>query len=123
MNNPRVTVWYDGACPLCVAEISLIQRLDAKRGRIAFVDLMGDWSCSVDKAQLLARFHAQEAGRPLVNGAAAFGAMWRQVTPFQPLGWLTLFPPALWIMNLLYVQFLKVRPRLQMWVRARHGGA
>lgn len=119
MNPARVTIWYDGSCPLCVAEISLLQRLDAKKGRVAFVNLMGDGSCPLDKGQLLARFHAQENGQPIVSGAAAFGAMWRQVTPFQLLGWATKVPPILWLMDLLYVQFLRVRPRLQKWMTSR----
>jgi predicted DCC family thiol-disulfide oxidoreductase YuxK len=119
MTKPNVTIWFDGTCPLCVAEISLIRRLDAKNGRIAFVDLTGDGACPLDRGDMLAKFHAQETGKPIISGAAAFGAMWRQVTPFQPLGWLTLFPPALWAMNLLYVQFLRIRPRLQTWMRSR----
>lgn len=119
MNQPRVTIWYDGSCPLCVAEISLLQRLDAKKGRIAFINLMGDGACPLDKAHLLARFHAQELGQPIVSGAAAFGAMWRQVTPFQPLGWATKIPPLLWLMDFFYVQFLRVRPKLQKWMLSR----
>lgn len=119
MTDPRVTIWYDGACPLCVAEISLISRLDKTNGRLAFVDLMGDGTCPLDRSDMLARFHAQEVGRPVVSGAAAFGAMWRQVTPFQPLGWLTLFPPTLWLMELAYKGFLRLRPRLQAWMRLR----
>lgn len=119
MNTPRVTIWFDGDCPLCVAEISLIRRLDAKNARLAFVDLTGDGACPLDRGQMLAKFHAQEAGKDIIVGAAAFGAMWRQVTPFQPLGWLTLFPPALWVLDKLYVQFLRIRPRLQSWMRTR----
>jgi predicted DCC family thiol-disulfide oxidoreductase YuxK len=119
MNSARVTIWYDGDCPLCVSEISLIQKLDQKNQRIAFIDLAGDGTCPLDRGQMLARFHAQETGKDIVSGAAAFGAMWRQVTPFQPLGWLTLVPPMGWLMGLLYNQFLRVRPRLQAWMRAR----
>jgi predicted DCC family thiol-disulfide oxidoreductase YuxK len=119
MTDAKVTVWYDGACPLCVAEISLIARLDAKHGRVNLIDVAGDGTCPIDRATMLSRFHAQETGRPLVSGAAAFGAMWRQVTPFQPLGWLALFPPALWLMEKAYVQFLRLRPRLQTWMRAQ----
>ena len=123
MNTPRVTIWFDGNCPLCVAEISLISRLDAKHGRIAFIDLSGDGTCPLDRTEMLAKFHAQEVGKPIVSGAAAFGAMWRHVTPFQPLGWLATFPPTLWAMNHLYIQFLRIRPRLQAWMRARHASA
>ena len=119
MTNERVTIWYDGDCPLCVAEISLIRKLDSKLGRIAFVDLMGDGTCPLDRGDMLAKFHAQETGHEIVCGVAAFGAMWRQVTPFQPLGWLTLFPPTRWMMGALYAQFLRVRPRLQIWMRTR----
>jgi predicted DCC family thiol-disulfide oxidoreductase YuxK len=117
MTAPRVTVWFDGSCPLCVAEISLIRRLDAKHGRISFVDLTGDGVCPVDRGDMLAKFHAQEVGKDMRVGAAAFGAMWRQVSPFQPLGWLTLFPPALWLLDIFYVQFLSIRPRLQSFAR------
>ncbi len=119
MKTTRVTIWFDGDCPLCRAEISLIQKLDAKNQRLAFVDLATGSSCPLDRGEMLARFHAQEVGGPILVGAPAFGAMWRQVTPFQPLGWLTKVPPFLWLLNLLYVQFLRVRPRLQSWMVGR----
>ncbi|MEY3234818.1 DUF393 domain-containing protein [Aquidulcibacter sp.] len=112
-DNPRVTVWFDGDCPLCRAEIALYQRLDQKAGRIAFVDLTGDGTCPLSRADMLARFHAQEAGGPLISGAKAFAAMWKQVTPFQPLGYLAQLPLILPFLDWLYGQFLKVRPRLQ----------
>ena len=112
-DNPRVTVWFDGDCPLCRAEIALYQRLDQKAGRIAFVDLTGDGTCPLSRADMLARFHAQEAGGPLISGAKAFAVMWKQVTPFQPLGYLAQLPLILPFLDWLYGQFLKVRPRLQ----------
>jgi predicted DCC family thiol-disulfide oxidoreductase YuxK len=121
MTNPCVTIWFDGDCPLCVAEISLIKKLDAKKGRIEFIDLASGGTCPIDRADMLAKFHARESGRDLVCGVEAFGVMWRQVTPFQPLGWLTLFPPTRWLMGLLYLQFLRVRPRLQRWMRSQQG--
>lgn len=100
-------------------EIDFFRKLDRRAQRLHFVDLMGDGSCPLDRADMLARFHAQEEGQPIVSGAAAFAAMWRQVTPFQPLGYLAKLPPMLWLLEQLYRQFLRVRPRLQQWVRAR----
>lgn len=111
--QPRLTVWFDGDCPLCRTEIALYQRLDRKAGRIAFVDLTGDGTCPLNRAEMLARFHAQETGGPLISGAKAFAAMWKQVTPFQPLGYLAQLPLILPFLDWLYSQFLKVRPRLQ----------
>ena len=116
---PRLTVWFDGDCPLCRAEIALYQRLDQKAGRVAFVDLTGDGTCPINRADMLARFHAQEAGGPLISGAKAFAAMWKQVTPFQPLGYLAQLPLILPFLDWLYGQFLKVRPRLQSRMVAR----
>jgi predicted DCC family thiol-disulfide oxidoreductase YuxK len=117
--TPRVTVWFDGGCHLCQAEIALYRKLDARTGRIAFVDLLGEGSCPLDRADMLARFHAQEAGRPVVSGAAAFGALWRHVTPFQPLGWLAQVPPVLWLLERAYRGFLRIRPKVQAWFNAR----
>lgn len=109
----KVTVWFDGACPLCSAEIGLMRRLDGKN-RIDFVDVGSeDASCPIDRAELLARFHAQEIGKPVVSGAAAFGAMWRAVPLFSPLGQLLRIPLVLAVFEQAYRLWLRVRPRLQ----------
>ncbi len=110
--NEPLTVWYDGACPLCQREIALMRRLDWRKS-ISFVDVSGDAppSCPVDQAQLLARFHAREGTR-IYSGAAAFAAMWRATPLLSLLGWLAKFPPVLWALEKLYLGFLRVRPRL-----------
>ncbi len=113
--SPNVTVWFDGACPLCRREISLMRRLD-RRGRIDFVDVAAeDASCPLDRDELLARFHARENGR-MVDGAEAFAAMWRAIPVLRPLGLIARFPPALWVMERMYRVFLRFRPRLQAMV-------
>src|SRR3954452_15348714 len=81
----QLIVWHDGACPLCRREIALMRRLD-RRGAIRFVDAANDGaSCPIDRAALLARFHAREDGR-MLSGAAAFAAMWRAIPLLRPLG-------------------------------------
>lgn len=108
-----VRVWYDGACPLCLREIALMRRLD-RRGAIRFFDVAAasDPSCPVDRAALLARFHAEEDG-VVHEGAAAFAAMWRAIPLLRPLGLAARNPLALRLLEALYIRFLKVRPRLQ----------
>ena len=105
-------VWYDGECPLCRREIALIRRLD-RAGAIRFVDAANeDASCPVDRAELLARFHASEDG-VMLSGAAAFAAMWRAVPLLRPLGLAARWP---WVLALLergYGAFLRARPLLQ----------
>ena len=112
----RLTVWYDGACPLCIREIALIRRLDRRRA-IEFVDVAGeDAACPIDRAVLLARFHALEGG-VLLSGAAAFAAMWRAVPLLRPLGLAARLPGALWLLERAYRGFLRARPALKRLVR------
>lgn len=110
--HPQVTVWFDGECPLCVREIALMRRLD-KRRRIDFVEIQTTESCPVDRAELMARFHARERDGELLSGAAAFAAMWRAIPLLKPLGVVARFKPVHAVLEWLYVRFLKVRPWLQ----------
>ena len=112
-----LTVWYDGACPLCRAEIAVMRRLDA-RGAIRFVDVSapGGEACPLDRRALLARFHASENGK-LLSGAAAFAAMWRAIPLLRPLGLLARSPAVLRVLEAAYLLFLRVRPALQRAAR------
>jgi len=117
IDAPAVTVWYDGACPLCVREIALMRRLDRVQA-IAFVDVAPEGAaCPIDRSLLLARFHAREAGGPILDGAAAFAAMWRAIPPLRPLGLLARNRVVLATLERLYLAFLKVRPWLQRRAR------
>ena len=113
----ELIVWHDGACPLCRREIALMRRLD-RRGAIRFVDATDDDAvCPVDRADLLARFHAREDG-VLLSGAAAFAAMWRAIPLLRPLGLAAQRPRVLALLERGYRGFLRVRPRLQRLVGA-----
>lgn len=123
-SDPRpgeLTVWYDGDCPICTAEIGLMRRLDSSSA-IAFVDLSLAGGCPTDRAARLARLHAQPRGGAMVSGAAAFVAMWRVLPGLRPLAALASPPPVQWLLERAYLVFLKVRPSLQAiarWVIAR----
>ena len=111
-----LTVWFDGACPLCRREIALVRWLD-RRGRIAFVDVAAaDSVCPIDRAQLLSRFHARENGR-ILSGAAAFAAMWRAIPLLRPLGYLAAWAPLRPVFEAAYRGFLRLRPALQRLLR------
>lgn len=90
-----------------------MRRLD-RRGAIRFVDVTtaDAASCPIDRADLLARFHAREDG-VLLSGAAAFAAMWRQIPVLRPLGLAARSPLVLALFERSYRAFLRVRPRLQ----------
>jgi len=122
----KVTVWFDGACPLCTREIAFMRRLDRAEA-IRFVDVRSSAgeSCPLDRAALLARFHAQEDGR-MLSGAAAFAAMWRAIPWLRPLGLAARNAYVLRLLERLYIRFLRIRPRLQSLAAAgvaRQAGA
>lgn len=108
----KTTVWYDGACPLCLREIALMRRLD-KRAAIDFVDVADEQTiCPIDRKALLARFHASENGT-ILSGAAAFAAMWRAIPLLRPIGLLAKNRSMLNLLEYLYSAFLRIRPYLQ----------
>ena len=114
----QVTVWYDGACPLCRREIGLMQRL-GRKGAINFFDATSSLRFRpIDRADLLERFHAQE-NSVMLTGAAAFAAMWRSIPILTPLG---LAARLAWVLVVLmrgYRLFLQVGPRLQRFYATR----
>lgn len=110
--EPQVSVWHDGACPLCQREIALLRRLD-RRGAIRFIDVRDGTDCPLDAAELLRRFHAQESGGHIVSGAAAFAAMWRAIPLLRPFGLAARVPFVEWLLERGYRVFLKGRPWLQ----------
>lgn len=112
----KLTVWYDGDCPLCRREIAAMRRLD-RLSAIEFVDAAsGAVACPVGKAELLARFHVLEEGR-ILSGAAAFAAMWRAIPALRRLGDAARNPVILFVLEWLYRGFLRVRPFLQRLAR------
>ena len=97
-----------------------MRRLD-QGDAIRFLDVTSTGvACPLDRAALLARFHALEDGR-LLSGAAAFAAMWRAIPLLRPLGIAARNPRVLAVLERLYRVFLRVRPRLQRLAR-RIGG-
>ena len=109
-------VYHDGACPLCAREIALMRRLD-RAGRIHFIDAADPAEpCPLDRAALLARFHAVEDG-VMLSGAAAFAAMWRAIPVLRPLGLAARWPLVERALEAAYRFFLRYRPRLQAWLR------
>jgi predicted DCC family thiol-disulfide oxidoreductase YuxK len=108
----KITVWYDGACPLCIREIALMRWLDAQHS-IEFLDIApADAVCPLDRQLMLARFHASEDG-VILSGAAAFAAMWRVIPLLKPLGCIARNRRVLQLLERLYNRFLIIRPRLQ----------
>lgn len=117
------TVFYDGGCPLCTREIAFYRRRSGADA-ISWVDVHDlterDVAPGLSKARALARFHVATPDGEIVSGGAAFARLWAALPGFRLLGKLFQRAPLTWLLDRAYDLFLKVRPRLQAWMRA-HG--
>lgn len=115
----KLTVLYDGGCPLCRREIAHVQGLAQQRpdSALCFVDISpGGQDAGVfaaDRALLLARFHVQRADGSRLDGAAAFVAMWERLPGWRWLARLARLPGMMTVLEWSYRGFLRVRPTLQ----------
>lgn len=112
--TPQLTVYFDGSCPLCRAEIRHYKAEDGA-GAIRFVDASrteGDFAGDLTRQQALARFHVRQSNGVLISGAAAFVAVWRVLPRWQRAARLATVPGMMAALKFGYRLFLPVRPLL-----------
>ena len=90
------------------------ERITKVVGKVDFVDVLSTPDCPTQREHLLERFHAQRLGGPLLSGAAAFALLWRSLPLLRPLGEIARIPFVLRILEILYLRFLAIRPKLQI---------
>lgn len=106
-------VFFDGGCPLCRREINTYRQM-AGMETIVWRDVSVEPVDGLDRETALARFHARRADGTLVDGAAAFVAVWRASPWLAPIARLLDRQPFLGLLEIAYRGFLKVRP---LWRR------
>jgi predicted DCC family thiol-disulfide oxidoreductase YuxK len=123
----KSTVYYDGSCSLCRAEIGYYGRQDVS-GALCFVDVsLGTvpMPASLTQPDAMRRFHAVSGDGILVSGAAAFVEVWRQLPRWRWLAEVASWPGVLIALEHGYRTFLPVRPiisglfRRVRWLRQR----
>jgi predicted DCC family thiol-disulfide oxidoreductase YuxK len=117
-----VTVFYDGSCPICTWEVGLYRGQPGAES-IRWLDVSrcaeGDVVPGLSRAQALARFHVQDGAGRLVDGGRAFAVLWSALPRFAPMGRVLHRPPFVWLLNVTYDLFLRIRPRVQARVARR----
>lgn len=77
-----LTVFFDGACPICAREIALMKRMDQQR-QLEFNDFSAvDYdaaSIDVSSEELGRIIHARWADGRVISGVEVFRAMWEAV--------------------------------------------
>ena len=77
-----LTVFFDGACPICVHEIALMRRLDKRRRLVCCDFSRSDYdaaSINISLAELGRVIHARWADGSVITGVEVFRAMWEAV--------------------------------------------
>jgi predicted DCC family thiol-disulfide oxidoreductase YuxK len=110
----KLTLYYDGACPLCQAEILFLSSRN-QDGLLDFIDVNSDrydpMTVGVSCEQALAAMYAQYADGELIHGAKVFPEAYRRAhLPF--LAWLFSRPYLEPILNLAYRFFAKFRHQI-----------
>lgn len=103
----KLTLLYDGECPLCLREVAMLRkRSDARGGTLTFVDIAnsddfdeGRFGVSYETA--MGRIYGMRSDGVLVDGVEVFRLAYDAVG----LGWVYAFakwPPALWLADRVY---------------------
>lgn len=107
-----MTVYFDGACPVCSREIALYRR-QAGASAIDWVDaaacpvpLLG---ADLSRASALARLHVRTPDGALTSGAQAFVTLWRHIPRTAFLGRLLDHRPVLRLLEAGYRLLLVLR--------------
>jgi predicted DCC family thiol-disulfide oxidoreductase YuxK len=108
----KSTVFFDGSCPLCRAEIGYYHRQD-QAGALCFVDVSDPGAVTpkgITQRRAMERFHVSASDGSVVSGAAAFVEVWTRLPKWRWAARAASLPGALAALELGYRMFLPVRP-------------
>lgn len=113
-SREALTVYYDGECPLCRAEIGHYSRCRGAEA-VAFVDVSrpdADPGPDLPRRTAMARFHVRGPDGRLASGAAGFATLWRTLPGWRLAGRIASLPLIGGVLEVAYRLFLPIRPSL-----------
>ena len=86
--NWEIKLLYDGECPLCLREVNFLQKKDAGRGKVSFVDIASDdynpeENAGIDFETAMGRIHGILADGTVIKNVEVF----RRVYETLGMGW------------------------------------
>ena len=114
MPDQPTTIYFDGSCPLCRAEIALYRR-QTKAQVLCFADVsnpstpLGE---DLERHRAMRRFHVRKEDGRLVSGAAAFVEVWKRLPQWRWAARAAAIPGMVALLETAYQLFLAARPLL-----------
>ena len=101
-NAPALTVYFDGACPVCSREIAMYRGQPGAQ-HCQWVDAATcpdeAFGPDLSREQALARFHVRAPDGRLIDGMRGFAALWRTLPRTAWLGRVAGFGPMPWLLD------------------------
>ena len=108
MSTPKLTVFFDGGCPLCSREIDHYRKLEGA-DRLVWLDITDPaidlQPYGIDRRSALKSFHVMDDQGQFHLGADGFLALWDALPRYRGLAWfchLMRLPP---LMRFVYRHF------------------
>ena len=108
---PKSTVYFDGSCSLCRAEIGYYRRKDQDHS-LCFVDISETGAVlpeGITQERAMKRFHVRASDGRVISGAAAFVEVWSVLPTWRWAASAASLPGALIALEWGYRIFLPVR--------------
>lgn len=110
----RLTVYYDGSCPLCTAEI---EHYATRSGgnRLDYVDVSdpkAELGPGLAQKEAMSRFHVRQPDGSIASGADAFTLVWEALPAWNWVAKIASLPGAKAVLEIGYRFFLPMRPAL-----------
>ena len=113
-SDSKIVVFYDGACPLCRAEVRQYGRSEGAQS-LCLRDVsqpQAQLPAALSRAQAMARFHVLAADGRLLSGARAFIEVWRRLPAWRMAARVAAMPGMTVLLELGYRLFLRLRPAI-----------
>lgn len=107
MQQNKITVYYDGACPKCIRDRQNYEKLSGETGdEVCWFDITGQESrlreLGIDPDKALSELHVQDAAGRVYSELDAYILLMRKVPLLRPLAWAIGLPLVRPVLSRLY---------------------
>lgn len=108
-NTSKLTVFYDGACPQCVSDKQIYEKLAGRDGEgVCWFDISGKddelRKIRIDPQKALTELHIQDENAHIVSELDAYILLMRRIPLLKPFAWLIGLPVIRPLLSKLYRQ-------------------